>query len=173
MKNKMNIYEKGLEEYPKEGIILGNFMMILWIALGTIACWFLHPLIAWIYLAFAIIMVFIVLRKLVCINCYYYDKWCSIGWGKLSALFFKKGDIEKFGTSFGIKIAPFVYGSLTLIPLIALIISIIKGFSFYKVAVLVFLLFIGFYSGTISRKKVCAKCKMRLICPGSAVNEAK
>ena len=70
MKNKMNIYEKGLEEYSKLGIILGNFMMILWIALGTIACWFLHPSIAWIYLAFAIIMVFIVLRKVVCINPY-------------------------------------------------------------------------------------------------------
>ena len=165
----MSIYEKGLEEYPKSKIIVSNLIMIFWIALGTIACWFLYPLIAWIYLAFAIIMVFVVLRKLVCTNCYYYDKWCNIGWGKLSALFFKKGDVEKFSTSFGIKIAPFAYGSLTFIPLVVLTISMIKRFSFYKLAVFVFILFIGFYSGAISRKRACAKCKMRLICPGSAV----
>lgn len=35
--------------------------------------------------------------------------------------------------------------------------------------VLILLLLVSFYSGAISRKKACAKCKMRLICPGSAV----
>jgi len=144
-------------------------MMILWIALGTISCWFLHPVVAWIYLVVAIIMVFVILRKLVCTNCYYYDKWCSIGWGKLSALFFKKGDIEDFSSSIGLKIAPITYGLLTLIPLILIIISFFKGFLISKLIVLILLLVISFWSGTVSRKKTCALCKMRIICPGSAV----
>ncbi|HEC88254.1 MAG TPA: hypothetical protein ENI52_02940 [Thermoplasmata archaeon] len=169
MGNKIKIYEQGLEEYPKLNAIIGNFFMLVWIVLGVVACWFLYPLAAWIYLIFAIIIVFVVLRKLVCTNCYYYDKWCNIGWGKLCAVFFKKGDIEKFSISPGIKIAPFVYGSLTLIPLILLIISLFKGFSTLKLSVLILILIIGFYSGTISRKKSCADCKMRIICPGSAV----
>jgi len=169
MKNKVEFYEQGLEEYPKLGILLGNFVMLLWIALGTIACWFLYPLVAWIYLAFAIIMVFAVLRKLVCTNCYYYDKWCCTGWGKLSALFFKKGDIKKFSSSYGLKLAPLAYGLLTLIPLISVVISLTQGFTIPKIVVLILLLLISFYSGTINRKKTCAKCKMRLICPGSAV----
>ena len=169
MKNEIKIYEQGLEEYPKTSAVMGNLFMILWIALGTVACWLFYPLIAWIYLAFAVIMVFVVLRKLVCPNCYYYDKWCNIGWGKLCALFFKKGDMEKFSTSPGIKIAPLVYGSLTLIPFILLVISMFKGFSLIKLSVVVLLVLIGFYSGTISRKKSCAKCRMRLICPGSAI----
>ena len=93
MADKVKIYEKGLEESPKGCILFGNLVMLLWFALGAIACWYFHPVAAWVYLAFAIIMVYIVLRKLVCTNCYYYDKWCGLGWGKLSALMFKKGKL--------------------------------------------------------------------------------
>jgi hypothetical protein len=168
MKNETKIYEQGLEDYPKISVAIGNLFMILWIALGAVACWFLYPFVAWIYLV-AIIMVFVVLCKVVCTNCYYYDKWCCMGWGKLSALFFKKASIEKFNTSIGLKLAPLTYGLLTLIPLIFVVVSIIQGFTISKIVVLILLLLISFYSGTVSRKKGCAKCKMRLICPGSAV----
>ncbi|TES92873.1 MAG: hypothetical protein E3J87_03730 [Candidatus Cloacimonadota bacterium] len=172
MIKEIKIYEQGFEEFPKAGIILGNFMMFLWIALGIIACWFLYPLVAWIYLSLAIVMVYIVLRKLVCTNCYYYDKWCAMGWGKLSARFFKKGNIERFNTNIGIKLAPFTYGLLSLIPLILIIISLIQKFSIYKIIVMFLLLLVSFYSGAIGRKKNCANCRMRLICPGSAVRAA-
>jgi len=114
-KTDIKLYKQGLEEYPRAGIIFGNFVMILWISLGTIACWFLCPLAALIYLVFVTIMIFVVLRKLVCTKCYYYGKWCSTGWGKLSAMFFKKGNIEKFNTCIGVKLAPFTYGLLSLI----------------------------------------------------------
>ena len=169
MKTKINIFEQGLAEYPKTSIILGNLIMSLWIALGTIACWFFYPPVAWIYLAFAIIMVGVALRKLVCTNCYYYGRWCSTGWGKLAALFFKEGDTENFGTSIGLKLAPLTYGLLSLIPLIFLIISIVQGFTVFKIVVLLLLLLVSFYSGFISRKKACANCRMKLVCPGSAV----
>jgi len=168
MTEEIRIYEQGLEEYPKASVILGNLAMILWIALGTIACWFLYPLVAWIYLAFALVMVGIVLRKLLCTNCYYYGKWCGIGWGKLSALFFKKGDVEGFNTSIGQKLAPLTYGILSLIPLILIVISIFHEFTISKIVVLLLLLLVSFYSGTFSRKKACAKCKMKLTCKGSA-----
>jgi len=168
MKAKIDIYEQGIEEYPKRTVIMGNLVMLLWIALGTIACWFLVPLIAWIYLALGIIVVYFVLRKLVCTNCYYYDKWCGTGWGKLTALFFKKGDINKFGTGIGVKLAPVTYGLMSLIPLILVIISMIQGFTVPKLVVLILLLVVSAYSGSIGRRKGCANCKMKLICPGSA-----
>lgn len=38
MKPEMKIYDQGLEEYPKAETILGNLMMILWIALEAFAC---------------------------------------------------------------------------------------------------------------------------------------
>ena len=168
MKTKVDIFEQGLEEHSKATIVLGNLIMILWIALGTIACWFLFPLIAWIYLALAVMTVYLVLRKLVCTNCYYYGKWCGMGWGKLAALFFKQGSMERFGTSIGVKLAPITYGLLTLIPLICLVISIVQGFAVPKLIVLLLLLLVAVYSGFISRKKGCTNCKMKLICPGSA-----
>ncbi len=167
-KGKIDIFEQGLEEHPKATIILANLVMLIWIASGTIACWFLHPLIAWIYLAVALTMVGVVLRKLVCINCYYYGKWCGTGWGKLAALLFKEGDMEKFSTSSGVKLAPGVYGLLSLIPIVLVVVAIIMEFTVPKIIVLAVLLLVSVYSGFISRKKGCVNCKMKLACPGNA-----
>ena len=172
MKDEPKICEQGLEEFPKSQIILGNFMMLLWIALGTAACWFLYPIAAWIYLPVALLMVFVVLRWLVCRNCYYFGKWCPIGWGKLSALLFEQGSIEKFSKSLGVKLAPITYGMLSLIPLILVIIALVKDFTVPKLVILILLLLVSGYSAVGNRKKSCANCKMRTICPGSAARRA-
>jgi len=148
--------------------------MATWIALGTIACWFLTPTGAWVFLAFALIMVGVVLRKLVCTNCYYYDKWCSTGWGKLAALMFSKGDEDKFSTSLGQKLAPITYGILTVVPIIFLVTALFDTdrLLIQKILVLVLLIAVSFYSSTSDRKKSCADCRMRPYCPGSAVKES-
>ena len=168
MKKDVQIYKQGLENFPLPRIIFANVLMLVWIGLGTIACWFVYPVVAWIYLGAAIIMIFVVLRKLVCTNCYYYGKQCALGWGKVSALFFSPGSIDQFSTCAGIKVAPITYGLLTLIPLILCIVALVQAVTALKVAVLVLLLAIAVYSGVISRKMACTNCKMRLICPGSA-----
>ena len=163
----MKLYEQGLEKHPLKTVVLSNLAMIIWIALGTLSCWFLYPLAAWIYLALALIMVGFVLRKIVCTNCYYYGKWCSTGWGKLSALLFKEGEMEKFSKSIGVRIAPLVYGLMSLVPAILLIVSLVREFTVPKIIILACLLLITVYSAFISRRKGCANCKMKLVCPGS------
>jgi len=168
MKEEPRIYEQGLEEFPKSGIIFGNLLMLLWIALGTAACWFLYPLAGRIYLVVAVSLVFLVLRWLVCTNCYYYGKWCPIGWGKLAAILFKQGSIEKFSKSPGVKLAPVVYGLLSLVPLIFIIVALVKEFTAPKIIVLVLLLAVSYYSAVGNRRKSCSNCKMRTICPGAA-----
>lgn len=169
MAKRIEIFEEGLEEHPKANVILGNLLMILWITLGTLACWFFNPSVALVFLVFAIIMVYVVLRKLVCTNCYYYGKWCPIGWGKFSAVFFNKGNIEEFSTGIAVKLAPITYGLLAIVPIILIVISVFQQFAVSKIIALVLLLSVSFYSASIGRKKGCAQCKMRLICPGSAV----
>ena len=169
MENDIKFFEKGLEEYPKSTIITENLAMSLWLVLGFISCWFFHPIAGVLYIIFALVMVYFVLRKLVCTNCYYYNNWCHLGWGKLSSKFFKKGDIKEFRNCLGIKMALPTYASLMIIPLILIVISILLEFSYYKIIVLVLLLLVSSYSAGISRKDSCAKCKMRLMCPGSAV----
>jgi hypothetical protein len=163
------LYEKGLDNYRISTIFLGNLMMLIWIVLGTLAVWFFNQLLAGLFLAFALIIVYVVLRKLVCTNCYYYNKWCVYGWGKLSAKMFKKGKIENFNDGIGIRIAPLLYGLLTIIPIILIIISIILVFDYTKIGALVLLLAISFYSGGVARKTACSNCKMKSFCRGSTV----
>jgi hypothetical protein len=169
MQSKVIICGEGLEEYPRSIVIVGNLLMLGWIALGTLACYFFNHVAAWIFLAVALVLVFVVLRRLVCTNCYYYGKWCATGWGKLSALMFRQGDIEAFNDSIGVKLAPAIYGLLTLVPLVLGTIAAVRDFSIAKLIVLAALLLLGFYSGTIGRRKSCSRCKMSLYCSGSAV----
>jgi hypothetical protein len=169
MVNEVKINDKGLEKYPMSTIIFGNIIMILIMVVGAIAIWYLLEWWAWLYLAISLIMVYIVLRRLVCRNCYYYDKWCALGWGKLSAKMFKKGKLEEFAESSGLKFAPAVYGLMMFIPIIAIIISIILIFDYNKVGILILLIIFSIYSAGIGRKSACSKCKMNLVCPGSTV----
>jgi hypothetical protein len=163
----IKLNEKGLEKQSPITIVISNLAMAVWIALGTIACWLWVPLAAWIYLAVALVLVGVVLRKMVCTNCYYYNKWCGTGWGKLAALLFKEGEMEKFGASIGVRIAPLVYGALTLVPAILLIISLVQEVTVLKIIVMILLLLITVYSAFLSRRKGCQNCKMKLVCPGS------
>ena len=168
MQSEVEIYRGGLEEYAKPSIALANLSIVLWVAVGTIACWFWQPLAAWVYLAAAMIMTVFVMRKIVCTNCYYYGKWCCMGWGRLSALLFSRGSIDRFRGSIGIRIAPLFYALLILVPLIMVIIALVQEYSVAKVVVLVLLLLVSLYSGFLSRKRSCSRCKMKTLCPGSA-----
>jgi len=172
-KGEVKIYEQGCEQFGLGQIIFGNAAMLAWIGLGTACCWFFHPIAGWVYLAVALSMVFVVLRRLVCVNCYYYGKRCPIGWGQLVALMFKQGSMDKFATSIGVKLAPMTYGLLSLIPIVFCIAAMVQDFKVAQPIVLVLLLAISAYSGAASRKKSCMNCKMRLMCPGSAFRDKK
>jgi len=84
---------------------------------------------------------------------------------------FKQGRIEEFNESIGLHLAPIVYGLLTIFPLIVVLVVLIGEFDYYKVAVLVILLFFSVLSGSISRKSACASCKINTTCKGSAVKQ--
>lgn len=169
MTNEVKLNENGLEINPLSRVIIGNVMMLLWLVVGSVAVWFFSPVVAFLYLIIAFILVYIVLRRIVCTNCYYYDKWCSLGWGKLTAAMFKKGKIEEFNESIGIKLAPLIYGLLTIIPFILVIISLVLVVDFYKIGILILLLVLSFYSAGLGRKAACESCKMNTYCKGSVV----
>ena len=67
-----------------------------------------------VYLLFAFLMLGLILRKHLCIYCYYYGRLCGMGWGKLSSCLFK----EKSGNyELGMKLAGLTWGLLTVIPI--------------------------------------------------------
>lgn len=163
-----DLFEDGLEEYPKASVFIENIFMFLWIAFGSFLCWMFIPLIGWIYLGFGLVMVLFVMRILVCKNCYYHGERCHIGWGKLSASYCNRGDLNHFGKGIGGIIVPIFYASIALFPLIFGTISLIREFSLIKVCILMTYLLIFMTSSFIQRKKACSLCKMKNICPGSA-----
>ncbi len=167
-KEKTETLAKGLDEYPISTVIVENLFVFLWIAVGAYLCWKLVPMIGWIYLAFGLAMVLCVMRVLVCKNCYYHGKLCHTGWGKLSALYCRQGELSQFCCGFAGTIIPLFYGSMTLFPLILGTISIVKAFSLFGLCTIVVFLFIAVMSSYILRKRSCTVCRMRNMCPGSA-----
>ena len=167
-KEKKEIFENGLDEYPISTVFIENLFMFLWIAIGAFLCWMLVPLIGWIYLIFELTMVLFVMRILVCKHCYYHGKLCHTGWGKLSAIYCQQGELSHFGCGIGGAIIPIFYGAMALLPLIFGIISIINTYSFFKICIIIIFLFVVVMSSFTLRKRSCEICKMKNMCPGSA-----
>jgi hypothetical protein len=138
-----------IREYSKSLLILGNLGIALWIVISAVACWFFNPILGWLFLVSAFVLVFAILRRLGCSSCYY-CKSCTSGFGKLADLFFGRGYMAGVNSSAGLK-AFFVYVLLGLIPIGFLAFSIIQDFAASKIAVLVFLLLLLIYSG-VSKK---------------------
>ena len=167
---QLSMYDEGTGEAPGLRIFFTNFVFAIWFALGTFLCAALHPWVGIAYLAVAVSLVTVVMRKLVCTNCHYYGKWCPSGWGKLASLLFSKGDEARFHNSIGVKMAPAVYGLLALVPLVLGTTATVLSSEQREVRIgaIVLLLLVTFYSAWISRRKSCAKCRMQSVCPGSA-----
>lgn len=118
--------------------------------MGTLACWFFYLLVAWCFAVLAIVLVYYVLRKRCCKTCDYCET-CTLGFGKLPELFFGKSGTENVTRS-GLKMFPFVYGLLSLLPTILLITSFAQELAISKFVVLFLLLLISLYSGIIRRE---------------------
>ncbi len=166
-KEESKLFDGGLEEYPISTVIIENTLMLLWLLIGSYLCGTISPLTGWIYLGFGLSMVLVVMRILVCGNCYYHGKICHTGWGKLSALYCKQGDIRQFGCGAGGAIVPGFYGSMALLPVVLGIISLVQSFSILNLAIMLSFIVIVILSSHTFRKKACVQCKMKDICPGS------
>jgi hypothetical protein len=140
------------KEYSKFELIFGNVAIILWIVLGAASFWFFYPLVAIVFFVSASFLVFYELGKHVCQTCYY-CKTCTIGIGKLPALFFAKCGTANVNKR-AMKQFPFVYLWLSLVPLVLVVISIFEAISIIKVTVLIFLLTFSIYPGVIRRKSI-------------------
>jgi len=168
---KQKLYEKGLENYPKATVVLTNVLLSLWFGfaaygMSTLKLWGL-PIISIIYLLFAIIMLGLILRKHLCTHCYYYNKLCGMGWGKLSSCLFK----ERSGNyELGTKLAGLTWGLLTIVPIVAIPLAMFLHGEFLVPGGISLAGFLAIMVvNQFGRKKGCAQCKMRYICKASAV----
>ncbi len=161
----------GRDSFPWYWIVGENLM---YLSIWGIAAYLLWPAwtigsvsitgIAWIVV---VLILQILLKKHICSGCYYYGKWCHLGWGKLSSAMFEQdsGNVE-----LGMKLAIFYIVTPPLILISSIAIGIFKDQSIlYWILLGVFVL-LNAISFPV-RKSSCSACTMRNVCAGSAAKK--
>ncbi len=169
---ELELYTEGWEEFPKWWVFLENLQFLLYWAVGFVGMYWLQadglPVVSILYAAFIVVVVGIVLKKHNCATCYYYDKWCHLGWGKLAAKMFER---DAGNRKLGMKIANVVYPLIAFGPLAAMVISLILKFRVIVLGCLIVYFFWGILQFAILRKEGCRRCKLRYVCEGSAAKK--
>lgn len=139
-------------EYTKSQLIFGNLAVAAWILLGAASCWLFSPFAALGFVALASFMVFYKLGKKGCVNCFW-CKTCTIGMGKLPYLFYTKTSIEDLNINRkALKVFPYVYLLLSVVPIAVTAVFVIQSFSVYSVVLLAALAALSILTGSLRRK---------------------
>ena len=162
------------DNFPSWIVILSNSNSILTYLSGLIITYSLSWIAAILYLVFILTLEFRLLSKH-CVNCYYWNKTCGFGKGRLSSLIFKRGDPSKFcENSFTWKdMIPDLLVSL--IPLlIAIALMIVKFNLILLFTSIVLIAFTTIGNGFIRGNLTCKYCKQREIgCPAEQLFSKK
>jgi hypothetical protein len=166
---------KCFENYPCWIVVFSNFISLATYFIGAFIILQLGVFYLVIYLVYILILEFRVMKNS-CVNCYYYDKFCAFGKGKLSALFFKRGkkeNIEKFakrGMCWKDLLPDFL---VSLLPIIIGIVLVIFDFSWLLLCLIIILVILAFPgSGFVRGSLACKFCKQRKIgCPAEKLFE--
>ena len=167
MKKDSKLFQEGRETFPLWWIALENIGFLLnWGIAFVLLLPFSYdgiPVVSYCYLAILVIIQ-VLLKKHNCSGCFYYGKWCHLGWGKLSCLFFKQ---DSGDAGIGMKLSLSYILQLPVILIAALVAGFLYGFTRINVVLLIVFVIINSLQGFL-RKKTCAVCKARFICKGSA-----
>ncbi len=155
------------DHYPLWWVIGQNFFLLIYFGIGFAGMYPLKiyniPWLSILYALFLIVMLLFVLRKHLCTHCYYYGKFCNVGWGKLAALMFE----ENSGNyQLGVKLAGITWATATVVPILGMIWSYLVTRSTTIIILLVIFILLTPIS-FLTHKKSCERCKMRERCPAS------
>ena len=161
------------ENYPLKIVFFSNLLTISIYIIGA----FIIYQVGWLYSTLYVIYCLILEIKLLktgCVNCYYYGKTCGFGKGRLSALFFKKGDPSKF-TQKELKWKDMLPDMLVfIVPTLAGIFLLLSNFTWLILALILVLLTLSLFGNALIRGLTCNKCKQRdLGCPAQDLFQEK
>ena len=149
------------DNFPIWIVILSSLVSILIYSSGFIITFRLGWIAAVLYLIFLLAFEYRLISNH-CVNCYYWGMTCGFGKGRLSALFFKRGDPVKFCNhemSWKDMIPDLL---VSLVPFIIGIVLMIIKFDFtllFAATILIVLTTIG--NGFIRGNLTCRYCKQR------------
>ena len=154
------------ESFPKSTVIynlltLGGAIVVGVIVLAQLGIWFAVG-----YLALLALTGYGVLAS-ICTRCYYYDRRCGTGTGKIVARFFKKGQEEEYGQTASQKAILLLLAVVPLLPLVGGIASLMVSYSTLRLALLVAWLVLLIAGLAPHPRLVCSHCKLaeRSCCP--------
>ncbi len=131
--------------FNRKFLIGGNIGLLGWVFLAFLSVLLYNQIVGWIYLLLLVFLIYVVLRRIGCSNCYK-CKTCSSGFGRLAGAFFGKGFIKKESVGNMLGFIVFIYALLFPLPLVTLVLSLSHTFSFIGVLVLICLLLVTSYS---------------------------
>jgi hypothetical protein len=114
--------------------------LALWIALDTVAFLLYDLTVGVVFLLFSLIAVYGVLKFLGCLRPCYNCKKCTIGMGRLAALYFGKRSLKDYKHNYKLPTALFFYALIGPFPAAFALYSTVQAFSVLKIAVAVLLL---------------------------------
>ena len=162
------------DTYPPGTVMVANLVTILICLTGAYLMYRagLLLLVPWLLLVF--FLEFRLIRGH-CVDCYYYGKTCAFGNGRISALFFPRGDPERFSRmtiTWKDLVPDFL---VTLIPVITGIALLLMEFSWSILLAVLALLILGFPGNAYVRGTLaCRFCRQREAgCPAERLFAAK
>lgn len=137
--------------------ILGNLALLTWTFLAFVGVLFYNQLFSWLYLIVELILIYGVLRRLGCSNCYMCEA-CTSGFGRLAGAFFGRGFVRKESVGNRVGLVAFIYVLLLPVPVALLVLSKFQFLAAPKVLVLISLLVFGACSFTIWFRHSAVDC---------------
>jgi hypothetical protein len=165
---------KTFEKYPFWIVVLSSLVSLGIYTLGFLILIRPGLIFSLLYLIFIGVLEYRIIRYH-CIDCYYWGKTCGFGKGRISAVFFKRGDESKF-CEMDISWKSMIPDLLvTLIPLAVGLYLLIRGFNILLLFALILLIILTTYgNGFIRSRLTCKYCKQReLGCPAEKLFNAK
>ncbi|MDD5193660.1 MAG: hypothetical protein PHF67_03670 [Candidatus Nanoarchaeia archaeon] len=166
--------EKYYENYPAWIVFLSNLVSIAIYVSGALIIYRLGLIWLILYILYILVLEFRLINGH-CTNCYYYGKTCAFGKGKISRLFFRKGNPKNFckkQMAWKDIIPDFL---VSLIPAVVGIVLLIIKFNWYLLIMIIILFLLTFTGNAFVRGKlVCKYCKQRgLGCPAQKLFEKR
>ncbi len=158
------------EKFPIGIVLVSNAVSLTLYTCGTFIMFRIGLAAAIVYVLYLLVLEVNLLRNH-CTACYYWGKTCGFGQGGLSALFFKKGDPERFCRK-KMTWADMIPDLLvSLVPFAAGIIMLFVKFDvLLLLAVVLLLLLTTAGNGFVRGKLTCSHCHQRSLgCPADAL----
>lgn len=154
------------ENYPLRTIVISNLLAIAMYAAGAGIIYQLGIFWMLFYLTYVLALEIRQLKN-GCVHCYYYGKYCAFGKGKLSSLFFRRGEPDRFSCRkmTWIDLVPDLL--VALLPLLAGIVLLLTDFNWIALGLMVFIAFLGTTGNSYVRGTLaCRYCRQGEIgCP--------